>query len=163
MSSSKDTETGLFSFRGQYFHTTNAIPCKLCGKRVIHDVFTLHHPDKGSLGVGSCCFPRIKKVQPSIFPQLMAAKTLLEAAKAGLEADVKEFNHKGDMSFHANKWKRLKRRAKSKVKDFAHRSKDGWLPQPLFELKVEADKVPGKTLRWYKNHISILQNMLESI
>ena len=148
-----------FVFRGQFYHSSTLTKCALCG-RDIRNVYTLRSPQGRSVPSGECCFPVFQKWNPEVHTRLLAAKTLLAAYDDGIWSDVKTYNTIGDTGHRLREWRKLKRQAMKHICDHRKATGTGWLPKPLYDLKTEAEKLPGKTTRWFNAHTPILKEKL---
>ena len=149
-----------FEFRGQFYHSSTLTKCALCG-RDIRNVYTLRSPQGRSVPSGECCFPIFQKWNPEAYTRLVAAKTLLGAYDDGIRSDVKTYNATGDYDYRLSEWRKLKRQAMRLICEHKKATGTDWLPKPLYDLKAEADKAPGKTTRWFKSHLPILNEKLK--
>jgi len=149
-----------FSFRGQFYRSATIAKCALCG-REIRNVYTLCPPQGRSVPSGECCFPVFQKWNSEVHTRLVAARTLLGAFDDGVKSDVKVFNAIGDVAYRRREWRKLKRQALKTINDHKKATASDWLPKSLFDLKAEADKVPGKTSRWFNSHLPVLKEKLK--
>jgi hypothetical protein len=85
----------------------------------------------------------------------------LGAVKDGIRSDVKIYNAIGDFEHRLRQWRKAKRQAMRMIRDHREFTGDSWLPKPLFDLKAEAEKAPGKTPRWFDSHLPVLTNKME--
>ena len=145
-----------FEYRGQFYHSTTAAKCALCG-RDIRNVYTLQIPQGRSVPSGECCFPLFQKWNLKVYTRLVAAKVLLGAYDDGVRSDVTTYNATGDYAHYLREWRRLKRQVMKAIRDYNKATGTQWLPKPLYDLKAEADKTPGKTLRWFNSHFPVLK------
>lgn len=150
-----------FSFRGQFYHSVTAAKCALCG-RDIRNVYTLLNPQGRSVPSGECCFRVFQKWSPDVYTRLLAAQILLDATEDGMEKDVKTYNAIGDVDYRLREWRKLKRQAMTRIREHQKATGSDWLPKPLYDLKTEAEKAPGKTIRWFESHIPALSNLLKN-
>lgn len=151
-----------FAFRGQFYHSATVAKCALCG-RDIRNVYTLRSPQGRSVSSGECCFEVFQKWNHEVHTRLLAAKTLLAAYDEGIQADVKTCNSMGDLDHRIREWRRLKRQALRRINDHKRVSGTSWLPKPLYDLKDEAEKAPGKTIRWFNSHLPVLKEKLKVV
>jgi hypothetical protein len=150
-----------FAFRGQFYESSTPANCALCG-RDIRNVYTLRTPQGRSVPSGECCFPYFKKRNPEVYTRLIAAQTLLGAHLEGVVGDIKTYNASEDVSHRLREWRKLKRQALMVIRGYQKTMGD-WLPKPLYELRVEAEKKPGVSTRWFDSHIPTLRNKLNQI
>lgn len=149
-----------FAFRGQFYHSVTLAKCALCG-REIRNVYTLCPPRGRSVPSGECCFGLFQKWNPEVYTRLLAAQILLDAVEDGIRSDTKVRTTIGDVDYRLREWRKLKRRALAAVREHRKATGGDWLPKPLYDLKAEAEKAPGKTTRWFDSHIPLLRGMLE--
>lgn len=148
-----------FVFRGQFYHSVTPAKCALCG-RIIHNVYTMCPSHGRSAPSGECCFNVFKKKNPKVYNRLLAAKTLLDAYDEGIHNDVKTYNAIGDVSLRLREWRKLKKQAMKCICEHKKATGTNWLPKPLYDLKAEAEKNPGKTIRWFDSHLPLLREKL---
>jgi hypothetical protein len=149
-----------FAYYGQYYHSVTPAECALCG-RGIRNVYTLRTTQGRSVRTGECCFTVFKKLNAGVYTRLLAAQLLLDATDEGVKIDTKTYNTKGDLSYLQREWRKLKRQALALIRDYSKNpGTDDWLPRELYYLQTEALKKPGKTSRWFNQHIPILRNRL---
>jgi hypothetical protein len=147
------------SFRGQAYHSSTPALCTLCGKS-IGNVYTLCSPQGRTAVLGECCFKIFKKHNPEVYTRLLAAQLLMDAYEEGAEYDVRVYTSLGDVRFRLSEWRKLRRKALQLVREYQRATGGDWLPKPLYEVKLEADRKPGKTVRWFDSHIPLLRSKM---
>jgi len=150
-----------FAYYGQHYQSLTAAKCALCG-RDIRNVYTLRPPRGRSVPIGECCFWLFQKWNPGVYTRLLAAQVLLGAVEEGIRNDTKVRTTLGDVDYRLREWRKLKRKALTAVREHRRTSGGDWLPKPLYDLKAEATKAPGKTTRWFDSHIPVLRGMLKN-
>jgi hypothetical protein len=148
-----------FAYYGQHYQSLTAAKCALCG-RDIRNVYTLRPPRGRSVPIGECCFSVFEEVNHETYTRLLAAQVLLDAYEEGTDNDIKVFNARGDKDFQLREWRKLRRQVLSRVRKYRKDSGSDWLPKQLHDLRAEANKKPGKTIRWFESHIPILREGL---
>ena len=148
-----------FAYYGQHYQSLTAAKCALCG-RDIRNVYTLRPPRGRSVPIGECCFIVFKKVNHSTYTRLLAAQVLIDAYEEGTESDIKVFNARGDKDYRLREWRKLRRQVLARVRKHRKDTGSDWIPKTLHDLRVEANRKPGKTSRWFDTHLPILRDML---
>lgn len=161
MESSNTVQSGMgvlasFSFKGQCYdsgHQSKA-KCTLCG-RAIRLVYILKNPQDRSVSSGSCCFPRFRNVNTLLFQQLEAAQIWLNTTLEAERQDIRTYQPLISVKDRTAAWRALKHQALVKIRDYRRQTGKEFLPEPLFDLKIIAEKKPASTAsaRWFDNRI----------
>jgi len=151
-----------YIFKGQCYDTGAQAKrkCGLCAKDIRY-CFILKNGDL-TLVTGPCCFSRFGE---PVRKQLEAAKTWLlnivqqetyEKRTGAVRWEVKE---------RRGLWRIYRRQAIEAIRKYRQETKKEWLPESLFELKIEAAKKPTfKTPSWwYKKQAEKLKARIDLI